>query len=124
VVRELGRAAGQYSPLMSKIVLVVLCLFALASCTPGATVAGFEAELKTAGYEVKGIEHDRAIGDGVLKLDLVMSGKPTDADWDKICKVAWTRYPDDIDELQLTVNGKYGLSMLDRELREAYGQHP
>jgi len=109
---------------MSRVVLVVLCLFALAGCTSGATVADFEAELKNAGYEVKGVEHDTAIGDGVLKLDLAMSGEPTDADWDKICKVAQTRYPDDIGELQVTVNGKYGLSMVARELRQGCDERP
>ena len=109
---------------MSKAVLVVLCLFALTGCTSGATVAGFEAELKNAGYEVKGIEHDRSILDGVLKLDLTMSGKPTDADWDKICKITWTGYPDDFSELSVTVNGELGLNMVRRELTDAYGERP
>jgi hypothetical protein len=109
---------------MSRAVLVVLCLFALAGCTSATTKAGFEAELKNAGYEVEGIEHDRSVADGVLELDLAMSGEPTDADWDKICKIAWTEYPDDFDELQVTVNGKFGLSMLVREMVDAYGERP
>jgi hypothetical protein len=60
----------------------------------------------------------------VLELDLTMSGEPTDADWDKIAKIAWTEYPDDFSELSVTVNGDPGLSMVRRELADAYGERP
>jgi hypothetical protein len=106
------------------VLVVVLCLVALAGCTPGATVAGFQAEMKNAGYEVQGVEHDGPGRDGVLQVSLAMPALPTDSDWEEICKIAWTGYPDDFDELQVRVNGELRLSMTWRELKAQYGARP
>jgi hypothetical protein len=100
---------------MSRVLLAVLCLFALTGCA-----ADFEGELTDAGYVVRGVDNDRSR----LTLDLEVPGKWTDADLEKIAKLAWTDYPDDFDELWVRINGEDVMSMLDNELTDAYGPKP
>lgn len=104
-------------------VLLVLCALVLAGCA-SATAADFGTELKTAGYTLEKATHDRSVADGVLTLDITMSHKWTDDDLDEIAQIAWTRYPDDFDELKVVINGKDVMSILDNELRAEFGDRP
>ena len=112
---------------MSRAVLagMLLCVLALAGCSMFAGLSELRSNLTSAGYETQNIEHNVVNGRNVLLINAVMPhGEPTDAEANEIAEIVWTKYPAEVDELMITINGQQFMDASAGDLTEQFGERP
>lgn len=106
---------------MRRAVLVVFALvFALAGCAALADLGELRQDLRAEGYEVSGLSHNTMNGHDVLTLTATSDSD----DAERIAEIVWTKYPAEVDQLVVTLNGTQALDLSADELTEKFGERP
>lgn len=111
---------------MSRAVLagMLMCLLALVGCAALADLAELQSDLEAAGYS-SNINHNTTNGHSVLSVSATMPNDvPSDEDADRIAEIVWTRFPGDIDELVVVINGNALLDATADDLTARFGERP
>ncbi len=99
------------------------CLLALAGCTTLADLGELRTALEDAGYDVSNIDHSTNNGYAVLSISAV-SEEGAPADVDRIAELIWTKFPGEIDELAIALDGGPARVASADELTEKFGERP
>ena len=103
---------------------LLVCVLALAGCASLADLGQLREDLDAAGYDATSLNHNTTNGVAVMSVDVSMTEEPTDADAERVAEIVWTKYPGEIDRLQIAMNGRLQLEMTDDDLRTMFGDRP
>lgn len=104
---------------------MLLCVLTLVSCSSLAALSDLQSDLQTAGYEPQNINHNVVNGRNTLLINAAMPhGVPSEDDANQIAEIVWTKYPAEVDELVITINGQQLMDASAADLREQFGERP
>lgn len=104
---------------------LLLCVLALTGCAALADIGELRGDLESAGYDATNINHHTTNGVTVLSIDVtVLDDEPTDEATEHVAEIAWTKYPREIDRLEVSVNGRPLLAEDYDALVERFGERP
>lgn len=101
-----------------------VCLLALTGCAALADLGQLREDLETKGYDATSINHDTTNGYSVLSIDVSTADEPTPEDAERIAEVVWTKYPGEIDRLEISINGSVQLAEPYDNLLARFGERP
>ena len=96
----------------------LLSLLLIGGCASLGDVMALSGRIKDAGFTDVSVNHNTK--DGFDSLIISANG-PADAKPDDIGRIVWDTYPEHIDELRLTLNGK-AATATEAQLKEQYGE--
>lgn len=108
---------------MRKVALLIALVVALAGCTSLANLGDLRKDIEAAGYDVSGLSHNTTNGHAVLRVQATTEGAG-DGGAERIAEVVWTKYPAEVDELVVVLDGEQALDLSADELVEKFGERP
>lgn len=110
---------------MRRAALVVSLLLALVGCSVFKSMDALTKDLDAEGYQVVGINDNTVNGVSTLYLEVSKPNElPTEEMADDIAEVVWTKYHEDIDNLQVVINAQPMLTTNSEELTAKFGDRP
>jgi hypothetical protein len=102
-------------------------VLALASCAGLAKLGELQTDLSSAGYTATRINQNTTNGHDLLNIEVTTESATTiatDEDADRIAEIVWTKYPAEVDELVVIINGRPMMDASSDELAGRFGERP
>jgi hypothetical protein len=105
-----------------KFLTVALSALVLGACAALGDVMELANQLQNAGYQEVGVQHSNTNGYDVLLIEAVTTTPvATDEDTERIATIVWQSYPQDVNELNVRLNGRSTLVATKAELEQQLG---
>jgi hypothetical protein len=113
---------------MSRVVrlagMLLVCVFAVAGCSSLAALQGLASDVQSAGYQNVNVNQQVTNGRSVLTIAATRNQTLSETDAAEVAEIAWKKFPGDIDELQVVLNGDLAMDAGSDELVSRFGERP